>query len=190
MGRTAVGIGVNPVETQAVASEVLLGGHADDFDIRNAHSGKILRGDAGQHLIAFERHHAAEAAAQKEGVDTQPAGEIQHRIAFEELAGGARLARCLLESQRRQDTLRRGIRRELLPGPREVFDLRGHEPGVGDRAVQSHLQRVAAPCGSDGAPHFVREQEGIFFGGNHVRKGTLFFGSPLHAARVTSAKTA
>ena len=62
--------------------------------------------------------------------------------------------------------------------------------GVGDGAVQSHLQRVAAPCGGDGAPHFAREQEGIFFGGNHVRKGTFFFGSPLHAARVASAKTA
>ena len=45
-------------------------------------------------------------------------------------------------------------------------------------------------CGGDGAPHFVREQEGVFFGGNHVRKDTFFFGSPLHAARVASAKTA
>lgn len=104
--------------------------------------------------------------------------------------GGARLARRLLEGQRRQDALRRGVRREFLRGPREVLDLRGHEPGVGDGAVQNHLQRVAAPCGGDGAPHFVREQEGVFFGGNHVRKDTFFFGSPLHAARVASAKTA
>ena len=188
--RAAVGIGVNPVETQAVASEILLGGGIHYVDIRDAHSGKILRGHAGQHFIAFERHHTAEAAAQKKGVGTQPASEVQHRVAFEEFVGGARLARRLLEGQRRQDALRRGVRREFLRSPREVLDLRGHEPGVGDGAVQSHLQRVAAPCGGDGAPHFVREQEGVFFGGNHVRKDTFFFGSPLHAARVASAKTA
>ena len=104
--------------------------------------------------------------------------------------GGARLARRLLEGQRRQDALRRGVRREFLCGPREVFDLRGHEPGVGDGAVRRHFERVAAAGGGDGALHFFREQEGIFFGGNHVRKGTFFFGSPLHAARVASAKTA
>ena len=73
---------------------------------------------------------------------------------------------------------------------RAIAANRGRDPleVALDRTVPH--ARLVATCGGDGAPHFVREQEGVFFGGNHVRKDTFFFGSPLHAARVASAKTA
>ena len=174
---------------QAVAPEILLGGGVHDFDIRRAQPRKILGGHPGQYVVAFERHHAAEAAAEEKRIDAQSAGEVQHRVAPDPFVGGASLARRLLESQRRQDALRRGIRRELLGGPREVFDLRGDQPRMGDPAVLRHLDRVAVPGGGDGALHLAGQQEGVFFGRYHVRKGTLFFGSALHAAAVARTKT-
>ncbi len=73
-------------------------------------------------------------------------------------------------------------------GPREVFDLRGDQTGVGHAAVRRHLQRVASAGPGDRFVHLVGAEQGVFFGGYHVGKCTLFFGSALHAARVASAK--
>ena len=104
--------------------------------------------------------------------------------------GGTCFARRLFESQRRENALRRGVRGKFPGGPCKVFDLRSYDPGMGNGAVHRHFQRVAAPCGGNNALHFVRKQEGVFFGSNHIRKGRLFFGSVLHTATVASAKTA
>ncbi len=188
-GRTAVGIGVNPVETQVLPPEILLGGGVHDLDIRCAQPRKVFRSHAGQHVVALERHHAAEAAAQEECVDAQSAGEVQRRVAFDPLVGGAGFARRLFEGQRGQDALRGGIRREFLCGPCEVFDLCGDQPRMGNPAVFRHLERVAVACGGNGALYLVGQQERVFFGRYHVRKGTLFFGSALHAAAVARMKT-
>ena len=174
---------------QAVASEILLGGGVHDLDVRRAQSRKIFGGRAGQYVVALERHHAAETAAEEKRIDAQSAGEVQRRVALETLVGGAGFARRLFEGQRGQDALRRGIRRELLRGACEVFDLRGDQPRMGNPAVLRHLERVAAACGGDSALHLVGQQECVFFGRYHVRKGTLFFGSALHTAAVARAKT-
>ena len=186
--RTAVGVGVDPVEAQPLLREVLLGRRADDLDVSGAEPCEVLRGDAGERGVALERHHAAEAAAQEERVRAQSAGEVQHAVAHDAFVRRARLARRLLEGPRRQDALRRGVRGEFPFGPREVFDLRGDQTGVGHAAVRRHLQRVASAGPGDRFAHLVGAEQGVFFGGYHVGKCTLFFGSALHAARVASAK--
>ena len=189
VGRAAVGVGENPVEAQSGPLQILLGRGVDDLYVGGLEPPEVFGGDTGQRFAAFERHHAPETAAQEKRIDAQSAGEVQRRVAFETLVGGAGFARRLFEGQRRQDALRRGIRRELLCGACEVFDLRGDQPRMGNPAVLRHLERVAAACGGDSALYFVGQQECVFFGRYHVRKGTLFFGSALHAAAVARAKT-
>ena len=184
--RASVGIGVDPVEAQPLAAEELLGSRVHHLDVRNAHPCEVAGRDVRQHGVALESHHAAEAAAQVEGVDPQAAGEVQHRVAFDALVCGARLARGLFEGSGREDAFRRRIGGELLLGAREVLDLRGDQPGVRHAAVHRHGERIASPGAVNGLPDFGKAQQFVFFGGDHVGKGTLFFASRLHAARVAS----
>ena len=135
VARTAVGVGIDPVEMQSGLCEVSFGGGVDDLDVRGAEPPEVLRGDAGERLVAFERHHAAETARQEKGVGAQPAGEVEDGPARDPLVGGAGFARCLFERQRRQDALCGGVRGEFRLRPREVLDLRGDQPGVGCVAV-------------------------------------------------------
>ena len=135
VARTAVGVGIDPVEMQSGLCEVCFGGGVDDLDVRGAEPPEVLRGDAGERLVAFERHHAAETTRQEKGVGAQPAGEIEDGPARDPLVGGAGFARCLFERQRRQDALCGGVRGEFRLCPREVLDLRGDQPGVGCVAV-------------------------------------------------------
>ena len=160
----------------------------DDLYVGGLEPPEVFGGDTGQRFAAFERHHAPETAAQEERIDAQSAGEVQRRVAVDAFMRRARLARRLLEGQRREYALRGGIRRQFRCRPREVFDLRGDQPRVGYGAVEGHVQRIAAAGGGNGPLHFVRKQEFVFFGGHHAGKCTLFFGSADHAATVASAK--
>ena len=155
---------------QPFAAEKLLGRTVYDLDIRNSHSRKVVGGDAGQQRVAFEGHDAAEMPGEIERIDPQPAGEVQHRVARDPFVGGCRFARCLLEGPRRQDALRGGIRREFAFGACEVLDLRGDKPGMGNRPVERHLQRVAAPGGGNRLPELVATEQVVFLGGDHGAK--------------------
>ncbi len=184
-----VGVGIDPVEAEPFARQVLFGRGGDHLDVAGAEPCEVFRGDPRQHGVALEGYHAAEAAAQEEGIDPETAGEVQHRVAPDALVCGAGLARGLLEGAWRQDALRRGIGRQLPLGPGEVLDLRGHQPGMRDAAVHGHLQRVAV-SGSGYGPHeFGAAEQFVFFGSDHEGKSTLFFGSLHHVARVPAARS-
>ena len=95
VARTAVGVGIDPVEMQSGLCEVCFGGGVDDLDVRGAEPPEVLRGDAGERLVAFERHHAAETTRQEKGVGAQPAGEIEDGPARDPLvAAQASLDAC------------------------------------------------------------------------------------------------
>lgn len=70
---------------------------------------EVLRGDAGERLVAFECHYAAETARQEKGVGAQSAGEVEDGSARDPLVGGAGFARSLFKRQRRQDALCGGV---------------------------------------------------------------------------------
>ena len=151
-------------------------------------SAAILASASACLVVAFERHHAAEAAAEEKRIDAQSAGKVEHRVSAATFAGRACLARGLFESQRREDAAGFIVGGEFRPCPCEVFDLRGDQPRVGHGAVEGHVQRIAAAGDGNGPLHFVRKQQFVFFGGHHAGKCTLFFGSADHAAAVASAK--
>lgn len=188
VGRAAVGVGENPVEAQSGPLQILLGRGVDDLYVGGLEPPEVFGGDTGQRFAAFERHHAPETAAQEKRIDAQSAGEVQRRVAVDPFVRRTRLARRLLEGQRREYALRGGIRRQFRCRPREVFDLRGDQPRVGHGAVEGHVQRIAAAGDGNGPLHFVRKQQFVFFGGHHAGKCTLFFGSADHAATVASVK--
>ena len=74
------------------------------------------------------------------------------------LVCGARLARRLFEGARRQDAACGVVGGEFRAGAFEVFDLRGHQRGVGRAPVERHGQRIAAEILLHGAPHVVAAQ--------------------------------
>lgn len=74
------------------------------------------------------------------------------------LVCGARLARRLFEGARRQDAACGVVGGEFRAGAFEVFDLRGHQRGVGCAPVERHGQRIAAEILLHGAPHVVAAQ--------------------------------
>ena len=154
----AGGVGRHPVEPLGRRSEVLLGRSADHLHVRGAQQPQVAGRDGRQHGIAFERHDAPEAAAQRQRVDAQPAGQIERRVARRLLVCGARLARRLFEGARRQDAACGVVGGEFRAGAFEVFDLRGHQRGVGRAPVERHGQRIAAEILLHGAPHVVAAQ--------------------------------
>lgn len=106
VGRAAVGVGENPVEAQSGPLQILLGRGVDDLYVGGLEPPEVFGGDTGQRFAAFERHHAPETAAQEERIDAQSAGEVQRRVAVDAFMRRARLARRLLEGQRREYALR------------------------------------------------------------------------------------